>query len=52
MKLDLKQAKRYAINVFETKEEMLKFVKKFAFKQLDRLVIQRTKKSWVVYLDE
>lgn len=50
-KLDLRQTRRYATCVFETKEEMLKHIKQFGFKDDDRLIILRKRKKWIVWLD-
>ena len=48
-KLDIKEIKKGAVRVFEKKQDMLDFIKKYAFDNLERLVIHRVKTKWVVY---
>ena len=48
-KLDIKEIKKGAVRVFEKKQDMLDFVKKYAFDNPERLVIHRVKTKWIVY---
>ena len=49
-KINIKEIKRKAISVFDTKKDMLKHISKLAFKNNDRFVIYRINTKWVVYL--
>lgn len=51
-KLDLKEVKRSSIAVLDTKEQALKYISKFAFKNKDELIIKRMDKKWLVWLKE
>lgn len=46
-KLDINKIKKYGIAVFKTKEEMLKYIKKVAFKD-DVMQIKYFHKKWFV----
>lgn len=46
-KLDIEKIKRNAVKVFDTKEEMLKYIKKVAFKD-DVMQIKYFHKKWFV----
>lgn len=49
-KINIKEIKRKAISIFDTKKDMLKHISKLAFKNNDRFVIHRIKTKWIVYL--
>ena len=48
-KLDIKKIKRNAVKVFDTKDEMLKYIKKLSFRNEDKfLLINYYNKKWFV----
>lgn len=48
-KLDIKEIKRNSIVTFNKKDSMLKYIKEFAFKDDDRIIVMRKGKEWVVW---
>lgn len=49
-KLNIKEIKRNAIHISDTKKEMLNYISKFGFRNNDKIIIMRRNKKWIVLL--
>ena len=48
-KLNIKELKKQATIVFETKKDMINFITKSGFKDRERLTVMRVRKKWIVW---
>lgn len=52
-KLNIKEIKRNAIHIFNTKKELLDYIKKLAFRDTDKIIITRNNshKTWIMWIE-